>query len=176
MNIAQMIRYLILKLVSPTQRVEMIRKDRRGVKIGSNCEIYEDVYFDSEPYLIEIGNNVRIARGVTLLTHDGGMWVPRNNGMLKNADAFGKIKIGNNVHIGMYASIMPSVTIGDNVIIGVGAIVTKDIPPNSIAAGVPAKVIETLDEYYIKHKDTVDFTKHMNENEKRSYLCRKYQL
>lgn len=44
----------------------------KGVKIGSNCEIYRDVNFGSEPYLIDIGNHVRITRGCKLITHDGG--------------------------------------------------------------------------------------------------------
>ena len=48
--------------------------------------------------------------------------------------------------------IMPGVTIGDRVVIGAGAIVTKDIPSNSVAVGVPAKVIKTADEYLEKIK------------------------
>lgn len=51
------------------------------------------------------------------------------------------VKIGNRVWIGMRAIIMPEVHIGDGVIIGAGSVVTKDIPPYTIAAGVPAKVI-----------------------------------
>ena len=78
------------------------------------------------------------------------MWVLRNMKKLENADYFGKIKIGNNVHIGMNVIVMPGVTIGDNVVIGCGAIVTKNIPSNSVAVGVPAKVIESIDEYYEK--------------------------
>ena len=50
------------------------------------------------------------------------------------------------------AMIMPGVTIGDRVVIGAGAIVTKDIPSNSVAVGVPAKVIKTADEYLEKIK------------------------
>ena len=48
--------------------------------------------------------------------------------------------------------ILRGVTIGDNVIIGAGAIVTKDVPPDSVVAGVPARVVCTLDEYYQKRK------------------------
>lgn len=56
----------------------------------------------------------------------------------------GGIKIGNNVWIGDKVSILGGVTIGDNVIIGAGSIVTHDIPSNSIAAGMPAKVVKEL--------------------------------
>jgi acetyltransferase-like isoleucine patch superfamily enzyme len=160
---------------SPTQRAKIL-SERSEINIGTGCAIYRGVSFGSEPYLIDIGNNVRITKGVNFITHDGGMWVLRNNGMLKDADAFGRIKVGNNVHIGLNSTIMPGVTIGDNVVIGVGALVTKNIPSNSIAAGVPAKVIKSIDEYYEKHKDTVDYTKHMTTKEKAEYLLNKYYL
>lgn len=52
------------------------------------------------------------------------------------------VHIGNNVFIGMHCIVMKGVTIGDNSIIGAGSIVTKDIPANCIAAGVPCKVIK----------------------------------
>ena len=65
---------------------------------------------------------------------------------------------------------MPGVTIGDNVIIGCGAVVTKDIPSNSVAVGVPAKVIESIDDYRKKVKDSVVMTKGMSGEEKQKYL------
>lgn len=97
----------------------------------------------------------------------------RNNGKLPNSDKFGKIKIGNNVHIGINSIIMPGVNIGDNVIIGVGSVVTKDIPSNSVAVGVPAKVIETIEDYYEKNKNKVIYTKNMNVEEKERYIKEK---
>ena len=147
-----------------------------GVQIGNNCEIYSSVSWGSEPYLIKLGDSVRVTNGVHFITHDGGMWILRNLKLLENSDSFGMINVGNNVHIGINAIIMPNVTIGDNVIIGCGAIVTKDIPANSIAVGVPAKVIESIDEYYMKHKNTCDFTKNLSSSEKKQYLTDKYQL
>lgn len=64
---------------------------REGGKLGVDCEIYPDVEFGSEPYMITIGNHVRITNGVRFVTHDGGVWVLRNLG-LENADIFGKLK------------------------------------------------------------------------------------
>ncbi|GMK38141.1 galactoside O-acetyltransferase [Paenibacillus sp. CCS19] len=175
MNIFKLfIRYRI-KHSSPSKRAQIIKRTSE-VSLGAGCEVYDNVSFGSEPYLIQIGDNVRITKGVTFITHDGGVWVLRNNGMLVNSDKFGTIKVGSNVHIGINATIMPGVNIGDNVIIGVGAVVTKDVPSNSIAAGVPAKVIKSLEEYYEKCKETADFTKVMNYSEKREYLIKKYNL
>lgn len=134
-----------------------------GGRCGRNCEIYASAVFGSEPYLIEIGNNVRITEGVKFITHDGGLWTLRNMYEdMKKADYFGKITVKDNVHIGMNAVIMPGVTIGENCVIGCGAVVTKDIPANTVAVGVPAKVIETIDEYYKKKKSKVIMTKELS--------------
>lgn len=167
MNILDRIMY---KYGSFEKRVQILR--REGTKIGSGCEIYGGVSFGSEPYLITLGNNVRITSGCKLITHDGGIWTLRKMKLLEDADIFGKINIGNNVHIGSNAIIMPNVTIGDNCIIGCGAIVTKDIPDNSIAVGVPAKVIENIYTYYNKHKKDCFMTKHMSKEEKKRYLLK----
>lgn len=55
------------------------------------------------------------------------------------------IKIGKNVRIGANATVVPGVTIGDGAIVAAGAVVTKDVPKNVIAGGVPAKIIKALD-------------------------------
>lgn len=143
---------------------------RGGGTVGTGTEIYPDVFLGSEPYLISIGANCRITYGVKFATHDGGVWTLRKNGILIDADVFGRIVIGDNTNIGWNAIIMPNVTIGKNCVIGAGAVVTKDIPDNSVAAGVPAKVIETLDQYREKVEKKALMTKFMNPSEKREYL------
>lgn len=62
------------------------------------------------------------------------------------------LEIGNNVFIGMQATILKGVTIGNNVIIGANSLVNKNVPDNTVVAGNPAKVIMTIDEYYEKRK------------------------
>ena len=169
----ELLNKLIFKLGSFKQRADLLRKN--DVRVGYNSEIYGDVSFGSEPYLVELGNNVRIASGTKLITHDGGVWVLRNLNIAPNSDLFGKIKIGDNVHIGMNCIIMPNVKIGNNCIIGCSAVVTKDIPDNSIAVGVPAKVIESIDEYYKKNKDKLLFTKNMNKDEKKKIVMERFK-
>lgn len=146
-----------------------------GGIIGKDCEISEDVFFGSEPYLIRIGNKVRITRNVEFITHDGGLWVLRNlYSDMKNADYFGKIVIEDNVNIGWNVIIMPGVTIGKNSIVGAGAVVTKSIPENSVVAGIPARIIETTEQYYQKKKDKTLSTNNLSRDEKREYLKKIY--
>lgn len=126
-----------------------------GVVIGDNLMLFNhrSIRFDtSSPGLIEIGKNVSITADVSILTHDFCASVFRNK-YFDYIPGRSKVKIGNNVYIGQKAIILRGVTIGDNVIIGAGSVVTKDIPLDSVAAGVPAKVICSLEEYYQKRKN-----------------------
>lgn len=152
---------------------------RKGMRIGERCIIASDsLKMNSEPYLICIGNHVRINSGVELITHDGGVWVLRdyvNSVEASKIDLFGNISIGNNVHVGTNAIIMPGVKIGNNCIVGCSAVVTKDVPDNCVVAGIPAKLIESIDEYYEKNKNEFDYTKMMLPKEKRKYLEKKYR-
>ena len=97
----------IKRIIGESELQDIAQLRKSGLKIGNACEIYRDVSFGSEPYLITIGNHVRITRGCKLITHDGGIWVLRKSKNLLDIDLFGKIKIGNNVHIGVNTVIMP---------------------------------------------------------------------
>ena len=148
---------------------------KKGATIGDNCDVSRNVVFGSEPYLITMGDYVRVNQGVQFITHDGGVWVVRNlYRQYKNVDLFGKIVIGNNVHIGSNAVIMPGVTIGDNCIVGVGAVVTKAVPDNSVVVGVPARVIESIDEYIEKNHERFFNTKHLSPAEKRRNIMENF--
>lgn len=115
---------------------------KMGMKIGDNCSIQTGVIFDySHCWLIKIGNNVTIAPHAYLLAHDA------STKKLINYTKIGSITIEDNVFIGVRALIMPGVTIGKNVIVAAGSIVTKSIPAGSIVAGNPAKVISTMENY-----------------------------
>jgi maltose O-acetyltransferase len=83
---------------------------------------------------------------VIILAHDASM--KRKLGYTK----LGKVNIGNNVFIGAGTIVLPNVTIGDNSIIGAGSLVSKSIPQNMVAAGNPAKILSTVEEFWSKHK------------------------
>jgi acetyltransferase-like isoleucine patch superfamily enzyme len=115
----------------------------RGVKIGKQTHIARLVSIDDRnPELVEIGNGVAITTGVIILCHqrDLSNYKP---GMYAMHCPFteGKVVIKDGAHIGIGAIILPGVTIGEGAVIGAGSVVTMDIPPYCVAAGIPAKVI-----------------------------------
>jgi maltose O-acetyltransferase len=91
------------------------------------------------------GGEVEIGEGCLIAAHS----VITSEGHDPNAESFrdsslsGKVVINNNVWLGAGVYVMPGVKIGENSVIGAGSIVTKDIPPNSIALGNPAKIVKT---------------------------------
>jgi tetrahydrodipicolinate N-succinyltransferase len=83
------------------------------------------------------------------MTHDGAKWVLEQNADFEGSK-FGPIIIRDNSFIGVNAIIMPSIVIGPNSVVGAGSVVTKDVPPNSVYAGNPARFICTYEEYLEK--------------------------
>jgi len=118
-----------------------------GVNLGQNVHFYgmPSGMFGTEPWLITIGNNVHITSGCAFVTHDGGTLILRKQ--VPDLEWTAPISIGNDVYLGVRTLVMPGVRIGNRVIIGAGSIVTRDIPDNSVAVGVPARVIKSVDDY-----------------------------
>lgn len=132
--------------------IEYLRKC--GCTIGERVTFFSnDIHIDmTRPFLIEIGDDIKITKGVTILTHGYDLCVLRNV-YNETIGSSGKVKIGNNIFIGMNSTILKGVSIGDNVIIGACSLVNKDIPSNCVAVGNPAKPIMSLEEYYDKRKN-----------------------
>lgn len=109
------------------------------------------------PYRCEniyLHNNIEIASGVKLIPHDAihGVFNKMSDQDYEYKEYIAKIEIFDNVFIGANATILGGVSIGPNAIIGAGAVVNKDVPPNSIVGGVPAKVIGSFDDLMDKRK------------------------
>jgi len=140
----------------------------KGVKIGKGCYIPnpKSVQIDySKPILLEIGEHVRLNQDLTIMTHDFAS-MAFVNAYNEFIPSHRKIKIGSNVYFGRKCTVLKGVTIGDNCIIGYGSVVMKDIPANSVAAGCPAKVICTLEEYFSKRekqylKECTEYAQHI---------------
>ncbi|MBU3548020.1 acyltransferase [Polynucleobacter sp. P1-05-14] len=93
---------------------------------------------------VKIGSNCQIAFGVTISDHD--FHKTYKNGIQNNETL--PVNIGDGVWIGMNATILKGVNIGDGAIVAAGAVVTSDVPPGAMVAGVPAKIIKNNIEFY----------------------------
>ena len=138
--------------------LENLRKG--GAEIGEDVRIFapDNTVIDATaPFLLTIGNHVRITEGVIILTHDYSWSVLKRleaedvvPGRILGAQS--PVEIGNNVFIGMNTIITRGVKIGDNVIIGAGSVVTKDCDSDSVYAGNPAKKLMTVKAFYEKRE------------------------
>lgn len=133
-----------LGLKKPTDynSIDFLRS--RGVQIGENVHLINTTIDWSHGFLVSIGNRVTLT-GVKILTHDGSTQIPFG------VSRVGKVTIGDEVFAGHGTIILPNVRIGSRVVIGAGSVVTRDIPDNSVAAGNPARVIGTYDDFLKKH-------------------------
>ncbi len=106
-----------------------------NITIGDNTVINRFTYLDGRAG-VTIGNNVNVSHYTLIqsLTHD-----PQNRDFVCLVQP---VTIENHAWIGARVTIMPGVTIGEGAVIGAGSVVTKNIPPYSIAVGNPAKVIK----------------------------------
>ena len=118
-----------------------------GCDCGKNIFIGDDFTGNFNLTILDIrevyiGNNVMIGPN-TLITTVGHPLSPkaRRGYMAKAAP----VRIGNDVWIGGNVTILPGVTIGNNVVVAAGAVVTKDVPDNSIVGGVPARLIREIE-------------------------------
>lgn len=144
--------------------------------IGRYCSFVGTPNFGSEPYLVTIGDKTTVSFDVAFVTHDAATRVLRNlPGRNPETVIYGPIKVGRNCFIGCRSVILPNVTIGDNTIIGAGSIVNKDIPSGVVAAGVPCKVICTIEEYEKKHKDEFLYMVSMPREEKKKFLLKRFK-
>ncbi|MDR0605206.1 MAG: acyltransferase [Bacteroidales bacterium] len=127
---------------------------KKGVSIGSGCIVRDvlSIRIDiTHPSLVTIGDNVDMNKDFELLTHDWGshVFVRKYNDFIPHHK---RVEIGNNVYFGTKCVVLAGAKIGDNCVIGACSLVNGGIPANSVAAGIPAKVICSIDEYYEKRK------------------------
>lgn len=143
----RILRKIIRKITGRKVSIAELREN--GAVIGENCHIYGAVDHGHE-FLVTIGNNVTLASGSTVLTHDG------STKKIVGYSRVGRVDIGDDVFIGAGAIVLPNVSIGSRVIVGADSVVTRNIPSNSVAVGNPARVIGTYDAYVEKAKKQVE--------------------
>jgi len=124
---------------------------KRGLTIGKRPNIQYGVDIDwSHCWHVSIGDDVTLAPRVHILAHDAS--TKRHLDLTR----IGKVEIGDRVFIGASTIVLPGVTIGSDVIIGAGSVVSRDIPPGVVATGNPATVICSLEDYLSRRKKELE--------------------
>lgn len=111
----------------------------QNITVGKNVFINSGCCFQDQGG-IEIGNNALIGQQVVIATINHDLR-PQSRANMSPAP----VKIGNDVWIGAHATILAGVTIGNGAVIAAGAVVTKDVPENTVVGGVPAKIIKLIE-------------------------------
>lgn len=146
-----------------------------GVHVGSNCRLLgiSRATFGSEPYLVSLGNRVTVTAEVRFITHDGGVWIFRQE--WPEAELVAGIAIGDDVFIGARALILPGVRVGSNTVIGAGSVVTREVPSGQVVAGVPARAICTTADYKQRVTERLTFLRSSPVEKKREIYEAQYQ-
>ena len=115
---------------------------RGHFKSGRNCVISANTVVYAAGG-VELGDDVAVGPNCTIVSHQQGF--ARNGMPYKDQPMnYSSVKIGNNVALNSGAIVLPGITIGDNAIVGASALVTRDVPANSVVMGVPARVVKTF--------------------------------
>ncbi|MGD9859929.1 MAG: acyltransferase [Marinobacterium sp.] len=153
-----------------------------GMILGSRTRFVGDVFFGTEPFLIKIGDDCLFTDGVKFMTHDGAVQVPIIKRSGSSSDVYGRffiggpIRIGDNVFVGNNSIILYGSVIGDNCIIGSGSVVKGIFPENSVIAGVPARVISNVDDYYSSNREKIFEVNSKSSSGRRKEISRKIEL
>lgn len=117
---------------------------QKGVKIGKNCKISSHTFICEG---VTIEDNVFVGHNVTFI-NDMYPRAPAADGGLQTEADWECVPtlVKKGASIGSSASLLCGITVGENAIVGTGSVVTKDVPPNTIAAGNPARVLRKVDE------------------------------
>jgi acetyltransferase-like isoleucine patch superfamily enzyme len=165
---------LIRSIKSKFTQSRLRRLKKSGLQIADDCRIHGMPFFGTEPYLISIGKGVTLSGGIKFLTHDGATWVFRNtNPRYRNVRRFGRITIHDGCFVGFGAIFLPDTSVGRGSVVAAGAVVTKHFPEGSVVAGVPAKVICSVEEYAEKLlAENKDYDEARYKSDKKAELLR----
>lgn len=156
MGLKTIIRKLIFPDTYSSEAFVSALRNKYHVDIGNNCIFWSPNHVNIDvqrPWMLHIGNDVRVTSGVTILCHDYSRSVFCDIEGMGNVGEAKTTWIGDNVFIGVNAIILMGTRIGNNSIVGAGAVASGSFPDGSVIAGNPAKVITTVEELYKKRKD-----------------------
>jgi acetyltransferase-like isoleucine patch superfamily enzyme len=129
--------------IPPRLRLALYRA--MGVSVGQSVFIGLDTWLDDQfPELIHIDDGVTLSLRVTVIVHDDAK---RVDGTIRPGAGHGTVApviLGRGCYVGACALILPGVQVGEGAVVAAGAVVTRDVPPGALVAGVPARLIRML--------------------------------
>ena len=152
-----MISFAVRVLSAIRDRLAVARREARwarlrglGMVIGEAVWLPDSTAIDtSHCFLISIGDHCGFGEECVLLAHDAQM------DEYLDAARLGRVVIRESCHLGARTIVLPGVTIGPRTIVGAGSVVTRTLPPDTVCAGNPARVICSLEEYLEKHRGRI---------------------
>ncbi len=157
MNKRLLYSFILCFIPDSGRRTRWLRKHKVFAHIGRKS-IIRSRLVPLYPELITLGDNVRFASNVHLITHDVCHMMLNNHPDYQGRqfkEKKGTIVFGNNIFVGANTTVLYDVTIGDNVVIGANSLVNKDIPSNSIVGGVPARVLGSFQDF-VEKRETIE--------------------
>jgi maltose O-acetyltransferase len=122
-----------------------------GATVGRHVFLGNGTYVDEGfAWLVTIEDDVTLAPSVHVLAHDAGLW--EATGYTRVAE----VRIEEKAYIGAGAIIMPGVTVGREAVVGAGSVVTRDVAPRTVVAGVPARFVRSVDALVDAHRAPMD--------------------
>jgi acetyltransferase-like isoleucine patch superfamily enzyme len=116
-----------------------------GVRNGRGVFVGLDTWLDDQfPELIEIQDGVTISFRVTIVVHDDARRLDRTEAGAGHGTV-APVRLLRSCYLGATCVILPGVTVGERAVVGAGAVVTRDVPPGTLVAGVPARVVKDLE-------------------------------
>ena len=157
----QLRRLRIALMINSDKRNRYLKKHHVFKEMGENV-FFQPRFIPSDPNLIKFHNNVIVTSNVTFVNHD--IFHLGLNNLQQGTFSYEQrcIEVMDNVFIGCNSTILGGVRIGPNALIAAGSVVTKDVLPNTVVAGNPAKEIGRFDEFVAKRKKENVF---LNEDE-----------
>jgi len=146
---------LVRSMFTLRHKVARFRLERRwhelrrdGLRLGADVWLPGSTWIDPDyRFLITIGDHCGFGEECLILAHDAQM-----DEFLDGARV-GRVVIHESSHIGTRTTILPGVEVGPRTIVGANSVVSRSLPPDTVCAGNPARVICTLDDYLTRHRD-----------------------